>query len=292
MRGRGSDVTLAPVRRTAELGSEALMPAGTWTAEERPEMHDASEKLMFTGAQGTPLAARLDLPAGPIRATALFAHCFTCSKDLFAVQRIADALAGQGIAVLRFDFTGLGGSGGDFANTNFSSNIADLLAAADFLRGRGQAPELLIGHSLGGVAVLAAAADIPEVKAVATIGAPSDADHVIQNFAADLSRIEDEGEAEVTLAGRRFTVKRQLLEDLRAQSQQERIAGLGRPLMILHAPLDDSVGIENAAAIYRAAKHPKSFVSLDGADHLLTDPADARYAGTVIAAWATRYLLP
>ena len=217
-----------------------------------------SEKLTFPGAHGAPLSALLDLPFGPVRATALFAHCFTCSKDIFAAERIAAALTGHGIAVLRFDFTGLGASGGDFANTNFSSNVADLLAAAEFMRGREQGPELLIGHSLGGAAVLVAAGDIPEVRAVATIGAPADAEHVIQNFVADLDRIEQEGAAEVTLAGRRFTIQRQFLEDLRTQRLQDRVATLGRPLMILHAPLDASVGIENAAAIFRAAQHPRT----------------------------------
>jgi uncharacterized OsmC-like protein/pimeloyl-ACP methyl ester carboxylesterase len=251
-----------------------------------------SERVEFAGAHGAALAARLDRPAGPVRATALLAHCFTCSKDLFAVRRIAGALAGHGIAVLRFDFTGLGASGGEFASTNFSSNVADVVAAADFLRSRGEAPALLIGHSLGGAAVLAAAGEIPEARAVATIGAPADAEHVVQSFAADEARIEEEGEAEVTLAGRRFTIRRQFLEDLRGQRLGERVAALRRPLMILHAPRDETVGIENAAAIYAAAKHPKSFVSLDDADHLLTRHEDAAFVADVLAAWSGRYLPP
>jgi uncharacterized OsmC-like protein/pimeloyl-ACP methyl ester carboxylesterase len=251
-----------------------------------------SERVEFAGAHGAALAARLDRPAGSVRATALLAHCFTCSKDLFAVRRIAGALAGHGIAVLRFDFTGLGASGGEFASTNFSSNVADVVAAADFLRSRGEAPALLIGHSLGGAAVLAAAGEIPEARAVATIGAPADAEHVVQSFAADEARIEEEGEAEVTLAGRRFTIRRQFLEDLRGQRLGERVAALRRPLMILHAPRDETVGIENAAAIYAAAKHPKSFVSLDDADHLLTRHEDAAFVADVLAAWSGRYLPP
>jgi len=255
-------------------------------------MAHSSERLDFPGHDGGRLAARLDLPVGPPRAYALFAHCFTCSKDGIAARRIAGALAARGIAVLRFDFTGLGGSAGDFANTGFSSNVADLVAAAAHLRATRAAPQLLVGHSLGGAAVLAAAGEIPEARAVATIGAPADAAHVTKNFAADLHRIEAEGAAEVTLAGRRFTIRREFLEDLAGARLSERIAVLKKPLMILHAPRDAVVGITNAAAIFKAAKHPKSFVSLDDADHLLTDPADAAYAGDVLAAWAERYLAP
>lgn len=253
-------------------------------------MNPPSEELVFPGALGDPLAALMDHPIGPRRATAIFAHCFTCSKDIFAAARIASALTEHGVAVLRFDFTGLGASGGEFANTNFSSNIADLLAAASFLRGRGQAPELLIGHSLGGAAVLSAAREIPEVRAVATIGAPSEADHVTQNFHADIASIEEEGEAEVTLAGRRFTIQRQFLKDIRTHELRDRIAALGRPLMIFHAPEDEIVGIENAAAIYQAARHPKSFVSLDGADHLLTRRSDAVFVADMLAVWLGRHL--
>lgn len=247
-------------------------------------------RLTFEGHDGADLSARLDLPTGRVRAYALFAHCFTCSKDGAAGRRIAEALTREGIAVLRFDFTGLGGSGGDFASTNFSSNVADLLKAAAFLRETHAAPKLLIGHSLGGAAMLAAAHEIPEAVAVATIAAPADADHVLKNFHADLERIRDEGEATVELAGRRFTIEKQFLEDIAEQTVRERVAHLRKALLVLHAPRDETVGIDNATRLFVAAKHPKSFVSLDSADHLLTDPADAAYAAGVIAAWASRYI--
>lgn len=249
-----------------------------------------STKISFKGAEGQTLAARLDRPSGPVRAYALFAHCFTCSKDIFAATRIARGLAEQGIAVLRFDFTGLGASDGEFANTNFSSNVQDLLAAADYLREAEAAPSILIGHSLGGAAVLAAAGDVPEVKAVATIGAPADPAHVAHNFQPDLDEIEEKGKAEVTLAGRRFTIKKQFLEDVAEQRLAERIAKLKRALLVFHAPLDQTVGIDNATDIFVAAKHPKSFVSLDKADHLLSRHEDAAYVAKVLAAWAARYL--
>ncbi|MDQ0315135.1 bifunctional alpha/beta hydrolase/OsmC family protein [Amorphus orientalis] len=248
------------------------------------------EKLEFPGSFGAKLAARLDRPTGRPRAYALFAHCFTCSKDIAASRAIAGALADEGIAVVRFDFTGLGSSEGEFASTNFSSNVADLITAADYMREHLEAPQLLVGHSLGGAAVLAAAADIPEVTAVATIGAPSDAGHVVNNFAADLDRIETDGSANVTLAGRSFTIRKQFLDDLEGHALLDRVAGMRRPLLILQAPLDQTVGIENASAIFAAARHPKSFVSLDDADHLLSKPADAAYAARVIAAWASRYI--
>ena len=249
-------------------------------------------RLNFPGGAGATLAARLDLPAGQVRAYALFAHCFTCSKDLRAARRIAEGLAVQGIAVLRFDFTGLGASEGEFASTNFSSNVEDLLRAADFLREHHAAPAILIGHSLGGAAVLSAAGRIPEVRAVATLGAPYDAAHVIRSFGEHLGTIEADGEGEVSLAGRTFTIRRQFVEDLREQTQAEKIRTLRKPLMVLHAPFDNVVGIENAGFIFQAAKHPKSFVSLDGADHLLSREQDAAYAAAVIAAWASRYLEP
>ena len=249
-----------------------------------------STKVVFDGAQGDALAALLDLPPGPPKAYAIFAHCFTCSKDIFAAQRIAAALAARGIGVLRFDFTGLGMSGGEFANTNFSSNVADLLQAVDFLRREYEAPSILIGHSLGGAAVLAAAGDVPEAKAVATIGAPADAEHVIHNFHADLSRIEETGEAEVTLAGRKFSIRKQFLDDVRGQNIAARVASLRKALLIFHAPLDQTVGIENAARIFDAAKHPKSFVSLDTASHLLAKRNDALYVAEVLGAWASRYI--
>ncbi|MBI1261429.1 MAG: alpha/beta fold hydrolase [Rhizobiales bacterium] len=249
-----------------------------------------SEKVTFTGSQGEALAARLDSPLGPVRGYALFAHCFTCSKDVFAAARIASALAARGIAVLRFDFTGLGMSGGDFANTNFTSNVQDLVAAADFLRESYEAPKLLIGHSLGGAAVLAAAGDVPEAKGVATIGAPSDAAHVKHNFADKLADIERDGEAEVKLVGRTFKIRKQFLDDLESHRLDARIGSMHKSLIIFHSPLDNLVGIDNATNIFLAAKHPKSFVSLDKADHLLTRHEDAIYVADVLSAWATRFL--
>jgi uncharacterized OsmC-like protein/pimeloyl-ACP methyl ester carboxylesterase len=249
-----------------------------------------TQRLQFAGHSGATLAARLDLPNGPLRGYALFAHCFTCSKDLAAARRIAAELAREGIAVLRFDFTGLGSSEGEFASTNFSSNVADLLSAANYLRDHFLAPALLIGHSLGGAAVLAVAKDIPEVRAVATIGAPADVGHVLKNFGTSLAEIEKIGAAEVDLAGRKFVVRKQFVEDVRAQRIKDAVAALKKPLLILHAPLDQAVGIENATEIFLAARHPKSFVSLDKADHLLTDPEDAAFAARVISGWLTRYL--
>lgn len=253
-------------------------------------MSARSKKISFTGAQGDELAALLDLPAGPVRAYAVFAHCFTCSKDVFAAARISGALADLGIGVFRFDFTGLGMSGGEFANTNFSSNIEDLLCAVSFMRQNLEAPNILIGHSLGGAAVLAAASEVAEVKAVATIGAPADARHVMRSFQADLTRIEQDGTAEVELAGRRFQIRRQFIDDLDEHNLRERIGRLRKPLLIFHAPRDEVVGIENAGKIFDAARHPKSFVSLDDADHLLTQRRDALYVAEVLAAWAGRYI--
>lgn len=249
-----------------------------------------SEKQEFPGADGHKLAARLDAPDGPVRAYALFAHCFTCGKDVFAASRIAQALTEHGIAVLRFDFTGLGASEGDFANTNFSSNVQDLVAAAAFMRTSLKAPEILIGHSLGGAAVLAAAASIGEVRAVVTVGAPSDPSHVNNLFGAQLGVIEAEGEAQVQLAGRPFTIKRQFLLDAAEQNLNASTAGLRRPLMVMHSPHDRTVGIDNALHIFQAAKHPKSFVSLDDADHLLTRREDAVWVAGMIAAWSARYV--
>lgn len=250
-----------------------------------------SEKISFTGAQGDTLAARLERPVGPARAYAVFAHCFTCSKDIYAASRIAGALAERGIAVLRFDFTGLGMSEGEFANTNFSSNVADLLCAADYLRQEHEAPAILIGHSLGGAAVLAAAGEVPEVRAVATIAAPADAVHVVENFKADLSTIEQSGMAVVTLAGRKFTIRKQFLDDVRGQKLLHKVEALKRALLVFHSPRDLTVGPENAAQIFQAAKHPKSFISLDDADHLLSRQADAVYVADVLSAWASRYIV-
>ncbi|MCY4394841.1 MAG: alpha/beta fold hydrolase [Rhodospirillaceae bacterium] len=249
-----------------------------------------TERIEFQGSQDATLAARLDLPDGEPRAYALFAHCFTCSKDVFAAARISAGLAGRGFAVLRFDFTGLGASDGDFANTNFSSNVEDLIRAAGWLRANRRAPDLLVGHSLGGAAVLAAAGDIPEARAVATVGAPADPAHVAHNFKADIGRIEADGAAEVRLAGRTFTIRRQFLEDIEGQRLADRIGAMKKALIVFHAPLDATVGVENAGAIFQAAMHPKSFVSLDDADHLLTRRADAVYVADVLSSWAARYL--
>jgi putative redox protein len=249
-----------------------------------------TERLELTGHSGATLAARLDRPIGRARATALFAHCFTCSKDLAAVSRIGRALAARGIALLRFDFTGLGHSEGEFASTNFSSNVEDLVRVAHALRERGTPADLLIGHSLGGAAVLAAAARIEEARAIVTLGAPADPAHVKKLLASAEATIHAEGYAVVDLAGRKFTIRRQLLEDLEGQRLEQAVATLRRPLLVMHAPTDTTVGIENASRIFLAARHPKSFVSLDTADHLLTRREDATYAAEVIAAWASRFL--
>jgi uncharacterized OsmC-like protein/alpha/beta superfamily hydrolase len=253
-------------------------------------MPDNTAPIRFPGSLGTQLAARLDLPSATPAAFALFAHCFTCSKDTLAASRISAALTTLGIAVLRFDFTGLGGSDGDFANTNFSSNVADLVAAAAWLREHHTAPKIVIGHSLGGAAVLAAAQEIPEARAIATIGAPFDPVHVRHLFQPALAEIETAGEAEVALAGRKFRIKKQFIDDLGSQDAKARIAALRKALLIFHSPRDTVVDIENAAQIFMAAKHPKSFVSLDNADHLLTRKQDAGYVAAVLAAWASRYI--
>lgn len=249
-----------------------------------------SQRIDFDGSHGAKLSARLDLPSGAVRAYAIFAHCFTCSKDLHATKRIAHALSSRGIAVLRFDFTGLGRSGGDFASTNFSSNREDLLVAADYLRTHFEAPSLLIGHSLGGAAVLSVAGDIPEVKAVATIGAPAEAEHVVHNFGAKLDEISEHGEAVVNLAGREFSIRKQFLDDLRSNDVLEKVAALKKPLLVMHSPIDQTVGVDNATKIFVTAKHPKSFVSLDKADHLVSGDEDADFAAGIISAWADKYV--
>jgi putative redox protein len=254
----------------------------------------ATDRFTFPGHAGDDLAARLDLPDGPVRAAAVFAHCFTCGKDIAAARRIAARLTAAGYAVLRFDVTGLGHSGGEFANTTFMSNAGDIAAAARAMAARGMAPALLIGHSLGGAAVLAAAADVPSARAVAVIGAPFEPGHVTHNFEGALEAIAAEGSAEVTLGGRALRIGRGFVEDVAAARLAPAIARLKRALLVLHAPGDTVVGIDNATRIFTAAKHPKSFVTLDTADHLVSDPADADYAAGVIAAWAARYvdLLP
>ena len=249
-----------------------------------------TRKVTFKGAQGDELAARLDMPKGRVRAYALFAHCFTCSKDVFAASRISQALAARGLAVLRFDFTGLGSSDGDFANTNFTSNVQDLIAAANFLRDEYEAPALLVGHSLGGAAVLAAAHEVPEARAVATIAAPSSAEHVKTHLMADLDEIERSGEAEVALGNRHFRIRKQFLDDIEGRTLKDEIAHLKKALIVFHAPLDELVSIDNATDIFVAARHPKSFVSLDDADHLLTRKKDAVYVANVVSAWASRFI--
>jgi putative redox protein len=249
-----------------------------------------SERFQFQGSEGQQLAAALDLPEREPVAYALFAHCFTCGKDVLAARRIALALTAKGIAVLRFDFTGLGSSEGDFANSTFSSNVADLVHAADHLRQTRKAPAILIGHSLGGAAILAAAARIPDAKAVVTIAAPADPAHVTGLFAEQLDDIRKHGKVEVSLAGRPFQIKREFLDDIAEHNLMAQVAKLHKALLIMHAPTDDTVSIDNATKIFVAAKHPKSFVSLAGADHLLTQKRDSLYVADVIAAWAERYL--
>lgn len=249
-----------------------------------------AERLEFAGADGHKLAARLDSPDGAVRAYALFAHCFTCGKDVFAASRIAQGLTEHGIAVLRFDFTGLGASEGEFANTNFTSNMADLVAAADYLRAHYAAPRLLIGHSLGGAAALGAAGRMPEVKAVVAIAAPSDPSTVIGLFEDHLDQIAEHGEAEVQLAGRPFRIKQQFVDDAGGHNLKGKIAALKRALLVMHAPGDSTVDIRNAMEIFTAAKHPKSFISLDDADHLLANHDDAIYVANLIAMWSARYI--
>ena len=249
-----------------------------------------SERFDFPNAKGETLAAVLDLPLGKPTAYALFAHCFTCGKDNLAAKRIAEGLTIHGIAVLRFDFTGLGGSEGEFANTHFSSNVDDLVAAADHLRKMHGAPAILIGHSLGGCAVLAAAHRIAEARAVVTIAAPYDPSHVVGLFKQQIDQIKMQGEVEVALAGRPFRIKREFLDDVAEKKLDECLANLRKALLVFHSPTDDTVDIDNASHIFQAAKHPKSFVSLAGADHLLSQKGDAIYVANVIAAWAERYL--
>ena len=249
-----------------------------------------SEKFTFPGHSGEMLAARLDIPEGKPKAVALFAHCFTCSKDIAAARRVAAGLADNGIAVLRFDFTGLGHSDGSFETTTFSSNVADLHAASAELARRDMVPSLLIGHSLGGAAVLRAAPDMASIKGVVTIGAPADPGHVTHNFGAAISKIEADGAAEVQLGGQTLRIGKGFLDDVATEDLHPALASLDAALLVLHAPLDSVVGIENASEIFIGAKHPKSFVTLDKADHLLSRKADADYAAEVITAWSQRYI--
>jgi len=249
------------------------------------------ERVQFPSSAGHRLAGALHRPdAGSPRAYALFAHCFTCTRNSRAAVQIADALCGEGIAVLRFDFTGLGDSEGEFAETHFSSNVQDLLDAADFLKREYHAPDILVGHSLGGTAMLAAAHHIASAVAVATIGSPAEAGHVLQLLEDDLAAIAEHGEAEVRLAGRSFRIRKDFVDDVRSQSVRDGIRGLRKALLVMHSPIDEVVAVDEAASIYRSALHPKSFISLDDADHLLSRPADSRYAGHVLAAWASRFI--
>ena len=249
-----------------------------------------TERITFPGHQGSVLSARLDLPDGQHLGTAIFAHCFTCGKDIPAARRIASRLSAIGFAVLRFDFTGLGQSEGEFESTSFTSNVADLTAAARYLESRGMEPGVVIGHSLGGAAVLRAAETMGSVKAVVTIGAPFDPGHVTHNFAEALPEILEKGAAEVSLGGRPFRIGRDFVKDVQSEELAPAISKLGRALLVMHAPRDETVGVENATQIFLAAKHPKSFVTLDDADHLVSKAKDAEYAAEVIAAWATKYL--
>jgi putative redox protein len=250
-----------------------------------------AEKLVFSNSEGKKLSAVLEMPAGasPI-AYAVFAHCFTCTKNIKAAVNISAALAAKGIAVLRFDFTGLGESEGDFADTNFSSNVDDLFAASEYLRLNHEAPKLLVGHSLGGTAVLQAAARVPSAVAIATIGSPCEPSHVTRHLGSAKNQIDTKGEAVVKLAGRDIRIKKQFLDDLQESRMRETIGKLDRALLVLHSPVDEIVGIDNASHIFQHALHPKSFVSLDRADHLLSNVAESAYAGSVIAAWAGKYL--
>lgn len=249
-----------------------------------------SRKFEFSGSEGQQLSGQLDEPQGQPLAYAIFAHCFTCTRKSLAAVRISRALTAKGFGVLSFDFTGLGQSGGEFADSSFSGNIRDLVAAASAMQTAGTPPSLLIGHSFGGAAVLAAAGELSTVKAVATVAAPFDVKHIKHQFGDDLAKLEAEGEAEVQLGGRPFKLKKGFLDDLDEHDQGQRIRLLKRSLLVLHAPFDNYVGIENASMIFEAARHPKSFVSLDGADHLLTKAQDASYVAEVIGAWASRYL--
>lgn len=250
-----------------------------------------SQKVNFNNPQGDLLAARIELPLDQHPHNfVLFAHCFTCNKNLTAIRNISRALTRVGFGVMRFDFTGLGESEGDFADTNFSGNVQDLVAAAEYLKAEHLAPTVLVGHSLGGAAVVFAAKHIPSIQAISTIGAPADPAHVTKNFEGRLQEIENQGKAEVTLAGRPFTIKKQFVEDLHQQAACDVLASLKLPLLVLHSPQDETVSIDNARLIYEKAFHPKSFISLDGADHLMSQPRDSRYVGSVLASWVERYV--
>lgn len=248
-----------------------------------------TDKVTFINEQGLELSGRLDRPSDDPIAYAIFAHCFGCTKDILAITRISHALTRSKIAVLRFDFTGLGGSAGEFANTSFSSNISDLVYAAQYLRENFQAPRLLIGHSWGGAAVIAAASLIPEIRAVATIGAPSDPAHVSHLFDSHIETIKEHGAATIEIAGRHLEISKKFIDDIHHYNLQGILKNLNKALIIFHAPLDETVGIEHAAILYKAAKHPKNFIAIDKGDHLLTRPKDATFVADVLGAWARRY---
>lgn len=250
-----------------------------------------AQAFEFDGPRGYQLVGRLELPDGKPQGWAIFAHCFTCGKDSLAATRLARALSARGIGVLRFDFAGLGNSGGSFSDASFAADVEDLVAAGNAMADSGRSPSILVGHSLGGAAVLMAAGEMPGIRAVATLGAPFDTSHVLHQFdPQSLQTIEEQGQAEVSLAGRPFVVRKSFIEDLKRHDLATRIAQLRLPLLVLHSPVDQTVGIENAGRIFAAAKHPKSFISLDNADHLLTRRADADYAAAMISTWASRYL--
>ncbi len=262
----------------------------TFGADQEIYQGRSEMQFNFKNVAGQTLSGRLELPVSKPRDFAIFAHCFTCSKNVKAASRISKELSDRGIAVLRFDFTGLGNSEGDFANTNFTSNVLDLIAAASALGEQHTAPSLLVGHSLGGAAALLAASQIASVKAVATIGSPSCPAHVSHLFGDAVAQIQTDGAATVSIGGRELTIQKQFLDDLKNHRAADRAGKLQKPLLIFHSPIDNIVSIENARELYEAAHHPKSFVSLDGADHMLTDPEDAEFVAAVLAAWASRYL--
>lgn len=248
------------------------------------------QHMEFINSVGIKLAATIELPAVPIKYYAIFAHCFTCGKDIIAASRVSKMLAAKGVAVMRFDFTGIGDSGGDFAETNFSSNVEDLVSAANFLRNKFDAPQLLIGHSLGGTAAIHAASDIPECKAVVTIGSPATPNHLLDNFPNEVKIIENKGIAEVNFGPKTFQIKKQFIEDLNSQSDISKISQLKKAILIMHSPVDRIVSIGEASSIFVAAKHPKSFITLDNANHLLDNVDDAQYVSETITAWANRYI--
>ena len=249
-----------------------------------------TEKIFFKNTKGEQLSAKIELPEKEVRGYALFAHCFTCNKNLTAVRNIAKSLTSNGIAVLRFDFTGLGESEGEFEQTNFSSNVDDLISAATFMKENYSSPDILIGHSLGGAAVMFASPKLESVKAVVTIGAPSNPKHVSHLLKSGIEEIEREGEAKIVIGGREFKIQKHFLQSINEKNTTSILKDLNKALLVMHSPKDLTVGIENAAQIYQAAIHPKSFISLDDADHLLSDKKDSQYAGEMISTWASRYI--